>query len=182
MITVKERKECALTQERCLLQTAIGKLLKNHTQDRQSFKQCSITSVSVHSYHHTLTPIMLSSPSNEIQIFLSMHSNFLLRFLPILSSAPLHLGAEQSTRWKEGQADIRALQTDPGDLDQHPQTLPEACSLSLSKALGASASTPLSPACLEISLPAFTAGTVTSKDADKRTRPYEGITRVRAIK
>lgn len=86
MITVKERKECVLTQERCLLQTAIGKLLKNHTQDRQSFKQCSITSVSVHSYHHTLTPIMLSSPSNEIQIFLSMHSNFLLRFLPILSS------------------------------------------------------------------------------------------------
>lgn len=59
---------------------------------------------------------MLSSPSNEIQIFLSMHSNFLLKFLPILSLAPLHLGTAQSTRWKEGQADIRALQTDPGDL------------------------------------------------------------------
>lgn len=69
MITVKERKECVLTQERCLLQTAIGKLLKNHMRERQSFQQRSITSVSVHSYHHTLTPIMIPIPSDKIQIF-----------------------------------------------------------------------------------------------------------------
>ena len=105
MITVEQRKECVLTQKRCLLQTAIGKLLRNHMQDRQSFKRCSITTVSVHSYHHTLTPIMFPSPSNEIQVFLPIHKEV----LPILSFAPLYLGTERSTTWKEGQADIQAL-------------------------------------------------------------------------
>lgn len=67
-------------QKRCLLQTALGKLLGNHPQRRQSFEPCSITSVSVHSYHHALTPIMFSSPSNEIHIFLPMHNQFIRVF------------------------------------------------------------------------------------------------------
>ena len=91
MITMEQRKECVLTQKRCLLQTAIGKLLRNHMQDRQSFKRCSITTVSVHSCHHTLTPIMFPSPSNEIQVFLPIHNEV----LPILSFAPLYLGTER---------------------------------------------------------------------------------------
>lgn len=138
------RNVCSLRRDACCTQL-LGNSRGIITRDRQSFKPCNITSVSVHSYYHTLTPIMFSSPSNEIQVFLPMHNKF-IEFLPILSFVPLYLGAEWSITWRKGRLTCRHW-----DLTQETQvqgqTLPEAGSQSLSKSLWAGLSTPLSPAC-----------------------------------
>lgn len=77
MITAGPGKECVLTQERCLLNTAVGKLLRNHPQTRRSFQRCSLQQFRFAPATTPWLPIMFFSPRNEI---LPIHNNFIRAF------------------------------------------------------------------------------------------------------
>lgn len=80
VITAGLGKECVLTQERCLLNTAVGKLLRNHPQSRRSSQRCSLQQFRFAPATTPWLPIMFFSPRNEIRWFLPIHNNFIRAF------------------------------------------------------------------------------------------------------